>query len=119
MKKQVELTIKDIPDSLNRYLNYHWSKRSETKERWRLMILSEWTKQKGIKLDSPIVVTLEYYFPDNRKRDYDNYSGKVILDGLKNTFIEDDNARDCVKELKLKMFFSQPEKKTVITIKEI
>ena len=28
------------------------------------------------------VVTLTYYFKDKRRRDPDNYSGKMILDGL-------------------------------------
>lgn len=28
-------------------------------------------------------VTLRYHFPDNRRRDPDNYNGKFILDGLR------------------------------------
>ena len=37
-------------------------------------------------------ITLQYFFPDRRRRDPDNYSGKFILDGLvKAGIIADDN----------------------------
>ena len=37
-------------------------------------------------------VVLTYYFPDRRRRDPDNFSGKMLLDGLKSAgIIEDDS----------------------------
>ena len=43
------------------------------------------------------VVIIDYYFKDNRRRDADNYSGKIILDGLvKCGIIKDDSYKNIV-----------------------
>ena len=41
-------------------------------------------------------VTLLYHFPDKRKRDPDNYSGKMILDGLVQAGIIIDDSFDVI-----------------------
>lgn len=117
--KKIKLEIPRVPDSLNKMLNHHWTKRQADKAEWLKDIQTLWLLNKKIIIQSPIKITLEYFFKDNRKRDYDNYSGKYILDGLKETFIEDDNARDCLKELVLKMNFKSSSAKTRIIIESI
>lgn len=109
-------SIPRLPESLNKMLTSHWTKRRSDKEEWVLEIKSIWNSLKQPRISSPVKIIITYYFPDNRIRDFDNYSGKYILDGLKNTFIDDDNARDCVKELVLKMEFKSPEPRTDIQI---
>ncbi len=117
--KEVKLTLNSVPPSLNKMLNHHWAKRISDKQEVIDQINLIWLQLKKPTISSPVKITLEYFFKDNRARDYDNYSGKYILDGLKGRFIEDDNARDCVKELCLKMNFRSPETKTIITIKQV
>lgn len=62
-------------------------------------------------------VTISYYFKDNRRRDPDNYSGKMILDALvKNGIIADDSAQNIIAV----PFFGKDKNyiRTEITVKE-
>lgn len=43
-----------------------------------------------------VTVTLTYHFKDKRRRDPDNYSGKMILDGLVRAGIIVDDSFDCI-----------------------
>ena len=64
------------------------------------------------------ILTLTYHFADRRRRDPDNYSGKMILDGLVRVGILLDDSFDNV-ELRLKK--GEPDRKnqrTVIWIEE-
>lgn len=75
-------TIPGIPESLNRFagrLNA-WEYR-EKKNLWKNLVQLCCTP----KPKEPICradITIAYYFPDRKRRDPDNYSGKMILDGL-------------------------------------
>ena len=40
---------------------------------------------------------MTYYFPDKRRRDSDNFSGKMILDGLTRAGIIEDDSFDHVR----------------------
>lgn len=64
-----------------------WVMRSRLKERGELQ---------GISLPyEKATVIMRYNFKGSRRRDPDNYSGKMILDGLKNNgFIVDDSFKD-------------------------
>lgn len=76
-------TIDDIPPSNNRYIGrqVHPQKYQAEKKRWA-MLIDLICRPKPKKPIDRATVTLMYYFPDNRRRDPDNYSGKMILDGL-------------------------------------
>ena len=83
--RSIKLTLRGVPPSMNRFAGREnaWQYRAE-KERWTNAV--QWAiKAQGYKLPRPFeraIVTIAYYFPDNRRRDPDNYSGKLLLDGL-------------------------------------
>ena len=83
MARSIKLVIPGIPPSLNEYVGREKSQdyRSD-KSVWTANVA--W-RVKACKLPEPFRkadVTLEYFFPDNRRRDPDNYAGKMLLDGL-------------------------------------
>lgn len=83
--RSIKITLKGVPPSLNRFAGRENAQeyRAE-KETWTNAVM--WTiKAQGCKPPRPFErarVTILYYFPDNRRRDPDNYSGKMLLDGL-------------------------------------
>lgn len=84
MTNKVKIVINDIPPSLNKYLNMHWAKRNETKKDWKKYIVESILKS-GLTLikSNDIIITITYYFKTKASHDFDNYSGKWIMDGLK------------------------------------
>ena len=77
------LKIDDIPSSNNKYIgrNAKWEYQEE-KKRWAWLIKAAAAPVKpGVPFEYADV-TLRYSFKDRRRRDPDNYSGKMILDGL-------------------------------------
>lgn len=83
--RSIKLTLRGVPPSLNRFAGRvnAWQYRAE-KEWWTDAV--QWAiKAQGCKPTRPFnqsSVTIAYYFPDRRRRDPDNYSGKLLLDGL-------------------------------------
>mgnify|MGYP001097351954 CR=1 FL=1 len=101
MSKVYHYIIPDIPPSNNRFIgrNNRWNYQ-ELKKQWAQLI-AIYCRPKP-KFPFPrSVVTLEYHFGDNRRRDPDNYSGKFILDGLKSSGIIEDDCFKCI-DLQLK-----------------
>lgn len=88
--------IPGIPPSLNRFAG------RKNEWEWR-QAKNEWSDRVGW-LCRPVSgmpyarakVTLTYFFPDKRRRDPDNYSGKLILDGLTRAGIIKDDSFDCI-----------------------
>ena len=116
--RETTITIYDIPPSLNVIQNMHWMKRNSLKKMWHMLVYSAWVDSKKPKFDK-VEVELTYYFKTKHKRDYDNYAGKWLLDGLKGCAIEDDN-QDIVQSLTLNKFCHDKENpRTEILIKEI
>lgn len=89
----------------------------EEKTKW------EWLVRAAVKnkLKKPIekaIVNITYYFPDKRRRDPDNYSGKFLLDGLtKAGIIKDDSFNNI--DLILTGRVDRDNPRTVITVNEI
>ena len=84
--------IPGIPPSLNQFAgrNNQWDWRKEKKE-WSEKVC--WLcRPKPEKPYDKAKVTLTYFFLDNRRRDPDNYSGKMILDGLTQAGIISDDS---------------------------
>ncbi len=118
MQECYKYTIKAIPPSNNKYIgrNMRWEYQ-EVKKQWAKIIYFV-CRDKPPKPLKKAVVKITYYFKDNIRRDCDNYSGKMILDGLVNAgIIEDDSFKHI--ELVLKAFFKCEEAKTEITIKPV
>ena len=75
-------TIQDIPPSNNKYIGRanQWEYQAE-KRRWAAQI-AMLCRPKPPEPIEKAIVKLTYYFPTRTRRDPDNYSGKMILDGL-------------------------------------
>lgn len=90
----IKLTIAEIPPSNNKFMgnskSYHIYRNEKTTWEW---LVKEAVQ--GREPESPYkksIITIRYFFPDKRRRDPDNYSGKWILDGLRKAgVIEDDD----------------------------
>lgn len=88
----MKITIPEIPPSNNRFIgrNKAWEYR-KVKQAWYWVVLSALP----YRLKQPMgkaVVHITYYFPDRRRRDPDNYAGKMLLDPLvKLGVIKDDS----------------------------
>lgn len=98
----MKITVNAIPPSNNQFIsnskNFNVYRR--LKEEWHYRIKSA-IKSKPEKPFDKAIVTITYFFADNRRRDPDNYSGKMILDPLvKEGILADDNFN--VITLKLK-----------------
>ena len=79
----ITLKIDDIPSSNNKYIgrDARWAYQDE-KKKWAWLIKAAAAPVKPGKPYEYADVTLRYSFKDRRRRDPDNYSGKMILDGL-------------------------------------
>jgi Holliday junction resolvase RusA-like endonuclease len=94
------ITIPEIPPSLNRFAGRknEWEYRA-LKQRWKDMVYLACVG-KG-RFDNKVVITITYYFPDRRRRDPDNFQGKMIMDGLTAAGVIRDDSFDCI-ELRLR-----------------
>ena len=89
----------------------------DEKQRWHWLIKAK-IKELPKKPFEKAEITIHYYFKDKRKRDPDNYSGKMILDPLvKEKIIIDDNFS--VITLILKAGYDKENPRTEIEIKEV
>lgn len=69
----------------------------------------------GLVVPGRVIVTALSLFGDRRRRDFDNYVPKFILDALRGIVFEDD-ATNCVVELRLRHGYAGKEWWTEITI---
>ena len=82
---RIKIIVNDIPPSNNKYMgnSHNFNDYRRMKEKWHWLIKA--ALQKVEKPKKPLMradVYITYYFKDNRRRDADNYSGKMILDPL-------------------------------------
>lgn len=96
----LKLVIPALPPSNNEFLGNSHSFRPylAAKQEWHWMVRAALSRS-GQKPDRPLghaVVTLRYFFPDRRRRDPDNYSGKFILDALVREGVLADDSFRCV-----------------------
>lgn len=81
----MKIVINEIPPSNNEYMgnSHSFNKYRREKQRWHWLIKSALSKaEKPKKPIEKAVVHITYYFKDKRRRDPDNYSGKMLLDPL-------------------------------------
>lgn len=108
--------IKAIPPSNNQFIgrNERW-KYQEVKKQWADLI-NIVCRPKPKKPLQKAVVTIAYYFKDKRRRDPDNYSGKMILDGLVRADILQDDSFNNI-DLLLRGNYDKDNPRTEIEIK--
>ena len=81
----MKIVINEIPPSNNNYMgnSHNFNEYRREKERWHWLIKSALGKaEKPKKPIEKAIVNITYYFKDKRRRDPDNYSGKMLLDPL-------------------------------------
>ena len=113
----VKYVISEIPPSINKYIGRQdvWRYRAE-KARWK-SIMCVYCRPKPKKPIERAKVSIVFYFPDNRGRDYDNYL-KMLLDGLTAAgIIADDNFK-AVPEMILKGTVDKENPRIEIEIEE-
>ena len=97
-----------IPKSLNQYAgkNNAWAYRTDKAE-WKQLV-SVYCRPKPRRPIQKATVTLLYHFADCKRRDPDNYSGKMVLDGLTESKILMD---DSFEHISLLIRQGAPDKK--------
>ena len=95
--RQMTIVLKGVPPSLNRTAGRAnvWEYR-ELKRDWTTAAYyaCKASKDRPAEPFEKALVEITYYFPDLRRRDPDNYSGKFLMDGLKKAgAIKDDDFR--------------------------
>lgn len=115
----MKLTINDIPPSNNKFAgrtNRH--EYQNCKKSWAELIyweaIRQLVPQKKIERAK---VELRYFFPDKRRRDPDNYSGKFLLDGLVQAEIIADDSFENI-ELVISGRYDKQNPRTEIIIEE-
>ena len=81
----MKIVINEIPPSNNQYMgnSHNFNEYRREKERWHWLLKSAISKVgKPKKPFEKALVNIKYYFKDKRRRDPDNYSGKMLLDPL-------------------------------------
>lgn len=81
----IRITLQGVPPSLNKFVGkaggYDYRK---AKAEWTDTVA--WMAKRQRKQHRPYehaTVRIKYYFQDRRRRDPDNYCGKLLLDGLR------------------------------------
>lgn len=114
----MKIIVQAIPPSNNQFMgnSHNFNAYRKIKEDWH------WLIKAAIKIRPPTpyqkaVIEITYYFPDRRRRDPDNYSGKMILDPLvREGIIKDDSFANIRLELSAEVDKTNP--RTEIEIME-
>ncbi len=112
----IKIVIKDIPPSNNKFLgnSHNFNIYRKVKENWHWAIKFAIKKRPTTPYEYA-TVTIRYFFPDRKRRDPDNYSGKMLLDPLvKEGILKDDSFKYIT--LKLEADYCKENPRTEITI---
>lgn len=114
---EYKYTIPSVPPSNNRFIGRKniWEYR-QAKAGWEHLVAYCCRPRP----QKPIVrcdITIRYYFHDRIRRDPDNYSGKMLLDGLRKADIILDDSFNNIS-LKLEADYDKINPRTEITINE-
>lgn len=85
MPQIVKITLNEIPPTNNKYMgnSHNFNEYRREKERWHWLIKGAINKaHRPQRPFERATVNITYYFKDKRRRDPDNYSGKMLLDPL-------------------------------------
>ena len=114
----IKIIINAIPPSNNHFLgnSHNFNEYRRTKQDWHWLIKTA-IKRKPSKPFERAIVTIKYFFPDRKRRDPDNYSGKMILDPLVREGILKDDSFKCIT-LKLEADCCKENPRTEIIIQD-
>ena len=116
---RIKVIIPEIPPSLNRFAGRkNVQEYRAHKERWKRLVYFLSLKMRPAQPYKRAIVSITYFFPDGRRRDPDNYAGKMILDGLTAVGIIEDDSFSHIR-LELAGFVDKNDPRTEITIKEV
>lgn len=97
MKEQMTIILKGVPPSLNEFAgrrNVRDYRKAKQQWTWAVKAACMACKDRPKEPHPRALVEITYFFPDQRRRDADNYAGKFLLDGLtKAGVIVDDDLR--------------------------
>lgn len=111
-----QIVVDHLPPTNNRFMgnSRNFNEYRRTKEMWHWLIRAA-IKAKPDKPIERAEVHIRYYFPDRRRRDPDNYSGKMLLDPLvREGILRDDSFANV--ELRLSATVDKTRPRTEITI---
>ncbi|PTM58360.1 hypothetical protein [Desmospora activa] len=114
----IQIEVPGIPPSLNQMRNMHYYKLNRVKREWARLISIVSAARRPSKPFERVVVTLTYHFPDKRRRDPDNYSGKFIMDALVDMGFLIDDSFDHVELRHRKGESDKHNPRVIITIEE-
>ena len=114
----MKIVINDIPPSNNKFMGktYNYNVYQRLKENWHWLIKGA-IKERPQKPLNKAIIHITYFFRDKRRRDPDNYSGKMLLDPLVREGILADDSFDNIT-LILSAGYDKSEPRTEIEIKE-
>lgn len=104
-------TVYEFPPTLNQLNLLHHMQRARLKEQWE-KIVKDACLIHGIQPVKRVSITLEFWFPDKRRRDLDNYAFafKFIQDALvKVGILTDDSAEEVIELRVVKGGISKPK----------
>lgn len=115
----MKIVIHKIPPSNNKYMgnshNFNIYREEKVFFQWLIKAAIRERPKKPLK---KAIVHIQYYFPDRRRRDPDNYSGKMLLDPLvREGILQDDSFNNI--ELRLSAEVDTQDPRTEITVTEI
>jgi len=115
----MKITIDDIPPSLNSIIfmaKKHWGAYYGYKKKWKDKVHA-CISDDSVLFKEPVIITITYFFGNKHKHDFDNYSGKFILDGLSGKVIEDDSSKQ-ITELRIRFNYDKDNPRTEVDIKK-
>ena len=117
-KAQLQIEFLGKVESLNVLLHQHWAVRDKTLKEITEQIFYI-AREKFLKIpqfEHVKNLSLIYFFKDNRARDYDNYSGKILIDAVKKAGILKDDSCKIIRKLEIKILLGQEKDKIIITV---
>lgn len=111
----INYTLPEIPPSNNKFIGREnrWEYQ-KIKKYWAELIFYTCIPRPPKPLKG-VTVEITYYFPNRIRRDPDNYSGKMILDGLVKAGVLADDSFSCIT-LKLGAVVDKTSPRTEIRI---
>lgn len=115
----IKIVINEIPPSNNKFMgnSHNFNIYRNIKEQWHWLIRAA-IREKPKEPFEKAIVEIKYYFPDKRRRDPDNYSGKMLLDPLvREGVLADDSFKNI--QLVLSADVDKNNSRTEITVREV
>lgn len=115
------IIIDDVPPSNNEFLGNQKSYRvyNSKKKSWKSLVYNSLPITLPKKPLEKAAVHIHYIFPDRRRRDLDNFSGKFLLDPLVEKGILKDDCYQILADLHLSAEYKPKIKKTIIKVYEL